>query len=53
MSGVLCDKKIPDRVKGKILKMTIQPAMLYRLETMPLRQKDIRVLDVAEMKMYR
>ena len=30
MSGVLCDRRIPPQVKGKIHKMVIQPAMLYR-----------------------
>jgi len=50
MSNILCDKKISKRVKGKIHKMTIQPVMLYGLETVPL-QTDTRRLDVAEMKM--
>ena len=53
MSRVLCDKKIPDRVKGKIHKMTIQPVMLYGLEIVPLWKKDVRRWDVAEMKMCR
>ncbi|XP_063586992.1 uncharacterized protein LOC134764337 [Penaeus indicus] len=35
MSGVLCDKRIPTRVKGKMHQTVIQPAMLYRLETRP------------------
>ena len=35
MSGVLCDKRVPPRVKGKILKMIVQPAMLYGMETVP------------------
>ena len=29
MSGVLCDKRVPPHVKGKIHKMIVQPAMLY------------------------
>ena len=30
MSGILCDKKVPNRVKGKILKTVVQPAMLFQ-----------------------
>ena len=35
MSGVLCDKRVPPHVKGKIHKMIVQPAMLYGMETVP------------------
>ena len=35
VSGVLCDKKIPPKVKGKIRTIVI-PAMLYGLETVAL-----------------
>ena len=30
MSCILCDKKVPSRVKGKILKTVVQPAMLFQ-----------------------
>ena len=33
MTGILCDKKIPARVKGKVYKTAVRPAMLYGLET--------------------
>ncbi|XP_063595292.1 uncharacterized protein LOC134772260 [Penaeus indicus] len=53
MSGVLCDKRIPTRVKGKIHQLVIQPAMLYGLETGPPTNKTTKRQEVAEMKMCR
>jgi len=53
MSGVLCDKRIPQRVKGKIYKMVVQPAMLYATETLPLASRHVRKLETTEMKMCR
>ena len=53
MSGVLCDKKIPSKVKGKIYKMVVQPAMLYAMETLPVTNIQAKKLEVAEMKMCR
>jgi len=49
MSGVLCDKRIPQRVKGKIYKMV----MLYATETLPLASRHVRKLETTEMKMCR
>ena len=37
MSSVFCDKIVPPHVKGKIHKMIVQPAMLYGMETVPIR----------------
>ena len=53
MSGFLCDKKIPPKVKGKIHQTVVQPAMLYGLETVPQTKKATQKLEVAEMKMCR
>ena len=33
MSGVICDRRVPARVKGKVYKVAVRPAMLYGLET--------------------
>ena len=33
LGGVLCDKRVPAQVEGKIHKMIDQPAMLYGMET--------------------
>ena len=53
MSGALCDKKIPPKVKGKIHKMVVQPAMLYAMETVSVTSSQVKKLKVAEMKMCR
>ena len=53
MSGVLCDKRVPPRVKGKIHKMIVQPAMLYGMETVPVTSSHVKKLEVTEMKMCR
>ena len=34
VSGVLCDTKLSPRVKGKMYKSVVRPAMLYGMETM-------------------
>ena len=41
MSGVMCDRRVPARVKGKVYKVAVRPAMLYGLETVALT-KDMR-----------
>ena len=53
MSGILCEKRIPPHVKGKIHKMIVQPAMLYRMETVPMTSSHAKKLEVTEMKMCR
>lgn len=53
MSGILCDKRIPERVKGKVYKTVVQPAMLYATETLPLASRHVRKLETTEMKMCR
>ncbi|MCI4382174.1 hypothetical protein PGIGA_G00260740 [Pangasianodon gigas] len=39
VSGVLCDRKISARIKGKVYKTVVRPAMLYGLETVALRTR--------------
>ncbi|XP_037787435.1 uncharacterized protein LOC119582994 [Penaeus monodon] len=53
VSGVICDKRVPVKLKGKVHKSVVRPAMTYGLETAPLRKVEERKLDVAEMKMLR
>ncbi|MCJ8741831.1 hypothetical protein PDJAM_G00075300 [Pangasius djambal] len=49
--GVLCDRKISARIKGKVYRTVVRPAMLYGLETMSLRKRQESELEVAELKM--
>ncbi|MCJ8739512.1 hypothetical protein PDJAM_G00048010 [Pangasius djambal] len=53
VSGVLCDRKISVRIKGKVYKTVVRPAMLYGLETVSLRKRQESELEVAELKMLR
>ena len=53
MSGVICDRRVPATVKGKVYKVTVRPAMLYGLETVALTKKQEAEMEVAELKMLR
>ena len=53
VSGVLCDKKISARVKGKVCKTVVRPAMMYGAETWPINKAQGQKLDVAEMRVLR
>ena len=48
MSGVISDRRVPARVKGKVYRVAVRPAMLYGLETVALLK---RQMEVAELKM--
>ncbi|XP_061686368.1 uncharacterized protein LOC133506339 [Syngnathoides biaculeatus] len=53
VSGVLCDRRVSARMKGKIYKTVVRLAMMYRLETVALKKQRKAELEVAEMKMLR
>ena len=53
MSGVICDRRVPARVKGKVYKVAVRPAMLYGLETVALTKRREAKMEVAELKMLR
>ena len=52
-SGILCDKRISAKVKGKFYKCVVRPAMMYGSETWPIKKAQERKLEVAEMRMLR
>ncbi|KAI0494972.1 hypothetical protein KFK09_025118 [Dendrobium nobile] len=52
-SGLLCDRNVPLKLKGKFYKMVVRPAMLYGAECWPLKEKHNTKLSVAEMRMLR
>jgi hypothetical protein len=37
-SDVLCDKRVPQKLKGKFYRMAIRPAMLYGAECWPTKR---------------
>ena len=49
MSGVICDRRVPARVKGKVYKVAVRPAM----ETVALTKRQEAEMEVAELKMFR
>ena len=53
MSGVLCDRKLSTRVKGKKYKSAVRPAMIYGMETVAVKEKEVGKKEVAELKMVR
>ena len=53
VSGVICDKRLPARVKGKVYSSVVRPAMVYGLETAAVTKKQVEEMEVAEMKMLR
>ena len=53
VSGVICERRLPARVKGKVYSSVVRPAMVYRLETVAVTKKQVEEMEVAEMKMLR
>ena len=53
MSGVICDMLVPARVKWKVYKVAVRPAMLYGLETVALTKRQEAEMEVADWKMLR
>ncbi|WMV39928.1 hypothetical protein MTR67_033313 [Solanum verrucosum] len=52
-SGVLCDKKIPPKLKGKFYRVVVRPALLYGAECWPVKNAHVHKMHVAEMRMLR
>ncbi|KAK3507571.1 hypothetical protein QTP70_028647 [Hemibagrus guttatus] len=47
VSGVLCDREISARIKGKVYRTVVRPAMLYGLETVSLRKRQESELEAC------
>ena len=50
MSGVICDRRVPARVKGTVYKVTVKLAMLYGLETVALTKSQLAVAQLVECR---
>ena len=53
MSRVLCRSKLSARVKGKMYKTVVRPAMLYGMKTVTVTERQVGKMEVAELKMVR
>lgn len=53
LTGVLCDSKMPVRIKGKVYKTAVRPAMMHGAECWPLKKQQENKVHCAEMKMLR
>ena len=51
--GVLCHRKLSAKVKGKMYKSVVRPTMLYGIETVAVTERQVRKMEVAELKMVR
>nr|GFA30552.1 hypothetical protein [Tanacetum cinerariifolium] len=51
-TGILCDKKVPLKLKGKFYRLAIRPTMLYRSEW-PLTKVQENRMEVSEIRMLR
>jgi hypothetical protein len=53
VSGVLCDHRVPLKLKDKFYRTAIRPTMLYGTECWPTKRQHVQQLSVAEMRMLR
>ena len=53
VSRVICDRRLPARVKGKVYSSVVRPAMVYELEIVAVTKTEVEEMEVAEMKMLR
>ena len=52
VSVVICDRRLPARVKGKEYTSVVRPTMVYGLETVAVAKKQVEEMKVAEIKMF-
>ena len=52
-SGVLCDRRMPVKLKGKVYKTVVRPALFYDAETWSTTRGQEARLEVSEMRMLR
>ena len=52
-SGVLCDKRMPVKLKGKVYRTVVRPAMIYGAETWATTKRQESRIEVNEMRMLR
>jgi len=53
VTGVLCDRRMPRRLKGKIYKTVVRPVALYAAECWPAATNHEKALHAMEMRTLR
>ena len=53
MLGVLCDRKLLARIKSKMYKSVVRPAIFYGIETVAMTERQVEKMKVTELKMVR
>ena len=53
ITGVMCDRSVPGKVKGRMFKTMVRPAMLYSMEAAAVTKAQEKKMEVAEMRMLR
>ena len=53
VSGVLCNRKLSAKIKGKMYKSVVRSTMLYEMETVAVMERQMGKMEVAELKMVR
>ena len=53
LSGVICDKKVPVKLKNKLYKTVIRPTLIYGSECWALHRAEQQRMHTTEMKMLR
>ena len=53
LSGVLCDRRMPVAVKGKVYRTVVRPVLIYGSETWALKRREEERLERTEMRMLR
>ena len=48
-SGVIFDRRLPAKVKGKVYSSVVRPVMVYGLETVAITKKQVEEIEVAEV----
>lgn len=50
---MFCDRHILPRLKGRIYRTTIKPAMIYGVECLPFKKQYMLKISVVEIRMLR
>ena len=53
ITTVLCDRRVPPKLKSRLYKVMVRPAMLYGIEALAVTKRQESKMEVAEMEMLR